>query len=175
MRRRVLLTTIVVLFGAGTTLSVEAATKPKLVLTSTAFDDGGTIPIVYTCNGAGKSPQLAWKNVPPRTKQFALIVQDPDTPIGTFVHWVVAGMTAKTRAIPEDSEPPGAFGGLNGAGRPGWIPSCPPAGPPHHYIFTLYALDKKVSLPPGVTADTLRNAMKGKILATAKLTGLYGT
>jgi len=148
--------------------------KRPLTLTSTAFDDGGTIPVAYTCRGEGKSPQLSWKNVPSGTKQFALIMQDPDTPIGTFVHWVVAGMAAKTRSIPENTQPADAFGGVNGTGRPGWTPPCPPSGV-HRYIFTLYALGKKVTLPPGANAATVRAAIKGKVLARAQLLGRYGS
>src|SRR5262245_42553932 len=118
----------------ATAAPVVAASKKKvLTLTSTAFDDGGTIPVEFTCKGDGKSPELSWTNVPSATKQFALIMQDPDTPIGTFVHWVVAGMPAKTRSIPENTEPADAFGGVNGTGRPGWTPPCPPSGV-HRYI-----------------------------------------
>ena len=120
------------------------------------------------------SPPLAWTNVPSGTKQFALIVEDPDAPIGTFVHWVVAEIGRKTRSIPANAEPPGALGGVNGAGRTGWIAPCPPAGV-HRYVFTLYASKKKVSLPPGATAATVRDSIKGAIAATAKLVGRFGT
>jgi Raf kinase inhibitor-like YbhB/YbcL family protein len=160
---------------AASTESVPAASKKKtLTLTSTAFENGGTIPIEFTCKGDGKSPELSWKNVPSGTKQFGLIMEDPDTAIGTFVHWVVAEMPAKTRSIPENTEPTDEFGGTNGAGRPGWIPPCPPSGV-HRYIFMLYALSRKTSLPPGATAATLRAAMKGKVLARAQLLGRYGS
>ena len=151
----------------------DAAAKRPFTLRSTAFEPDGTIPVQYTCKGAGMSPALAWKNVPSGTKQFALIVQDPDAPIGTFVHWVVAGIGAKTRSIAENTEPPNAFGGLNGAGRPGWIPPCPPSGT-HRYVFTLYALKSKLSLPPGANATTVRDAAKGKTVGTAKLVGRFG-
>jgi Raf kinase inhibitor-like YbhB/YbcL family protein len=150
------------------------AAKPKFSLTSSAFGNGATIPVEYTCKGAGMSPPLTWKQLPKGTKTLALIMEDPDTPIGTFVHWVVANFKPKPPSIAADSEPANAFGGVNGAGRPGWIPPCPPSGV-HHYIFTLYALDKKVTLPPGATAVTLRRAMTGKILGRARLTGLFGS
>jgi len=165
---------VAVLAVLATSAPLSAASKRQLTLTSTAFDDGGTIPVAYTCRGEGKSPQLAWKNVPSGTKQFALIMQDPDTPIGTFVHWVVAGMAAKTRSIPENTQPADAFGGVNGAGRPGWTPPCPPSGV-HRYIFMLYALGKKVTLPPGANAAAVRAAIKGKVLSRAQLLGRYGS
>jgi Raf kinase inhibitor-like YbhB/YbcL family protein len=171
---------LMVVFGvlgliASVAAPASAATKPKFVLTSTTFADGATIPVANTCTDAGTSPQLAWKNLPKGTKDLALIMQDPDTPIGTFVHWVVANIKPKPPSVAEGTEPTGAYGGNNGAGRPGWLPPCPPPGAPHRYVFTLYALKQKVTLPPGAGADALRAAMKGKIAGQAKLTGLYGT
>jgi Raf kinase inhibitor-like YbhB/YbcL family protein len=171
MRRAVVAVGVLVLLLAPAT-TADAA-KQRFTLTSTAFEPNGSIPVDYTCKGAGMSPALAWRNVPSGTKEFALIMQDPDTPIGTFVHWVVAGIGAKTRSIPANTEPANAFGGVNGAGRTGWIPPCPPSGV-HRYVFTLYALKKKVSLPPGATATTLRDAVKGRTLATATLIGRFG-
>jgi len=167
---------VAVIAVLATAAPISAASKKKpLTLTSTAFDDGGTIPVAYTCRGEGKSPQLSWTNVPSGTKQFALIMQDPDTPIGTFVHWVVAGMAAKTRSIAENTEPADVVVvGVNGAGRPGWTPPCPPSGV-HRYIFTLYALGKKLTLPPGANAAAVRAAIKGKVLARAQLLGRYGS
>ena len=106
--------------------------------------------------------------MPSGTKQLALIMQDPDTPIGTFVHWVVAGIAPSPPSIASGTDPVGAVQGANGAGRPGWIPPCPPSGPVHHYIFTLYALKKKVTLPPGGDAATLRELMNGKIIAAGE-------
>jgi Raf kinase inhibitor-like YbhB/YbcL family protein len=174
-RATVVVAVIAVLAAVAGAPSVSAASKKKtLTLSSTAFENGGTIPVEFTCKGDGTSPELSWKHVPSGTKQFSLIMEDPDTAIGTFVHSVVAGMPAKTRSIAENSEPADAFGGVNGAGRPGWIPPCPPSGV-HRYIFTLYALSKNVSLPPGATAATLRAAMKGKVLARARLLGRYGS
>jgi Raf kinase inhibitor-like YbhB/YbcL family protein len=176
-RRAVVLATMVALAAAAavTVAPVEASTKRKFSLTSTAFANSGTIPTQYTCTGAGMSPPLAWKHVPARAKDLALIVEDPDTPIGIFVHWVVAGIKPKPPSIAGDSEPAGAVQGNNGTGRPGWRAPCPPPGPAHHYIFTLYALKKKVTLPPGSDAATLRAAMQGKIIGQTKLVGRYGT
>ena len=175
MRRAVGLAGIVVMALALGASSASGATKPKFTLTSAAFADNSAIPVQYTCTGAGMRPGLTWKHAPSGTRQLALIVEDPDAPIGTFVHWVVAGIAPKPASIAGDTDPAGAVQGANGTGRPGWQPPCPPAGPTHHYIFTLYALKKKVTLPPGGNAATLRTAMKGKIVGQAKLVGLYGT
>jgi Raf kinase inhibitor-like YbhB/YbcL family protein len=151
-----------------------AKSKPRLVLTSPAFADGATLPVEFTCSGAGGSPPLAWKGVPKRTKQLALVVDDPDAPNGTFTHWVVAGITRSTRAIGAGEEPSGSFGGNTSIGRPGYFPPCPPAGPAHRYVFTLYALRKKVDLAPGADAAALDEAMRGRILARAELVGRFG-
>jgi hypothetical protein len=153
--------------------SAGAASKPTFTLTSPAFGDNDAIPATFTCKGAGTQPALAWRGIPKRAKQLALIVEDPDAPVGTFVHWVVAGIAPKPASFGEDAEPPGAVEGTNGAGRTGWIPPCPPSGT-HHYIFTLYALDEKVKAPAGVGATALRSLIKGKVVARAKLTGLFG-
>lgn len=175
MRRVLVVAIVVVLSGVIAPPSAGGAAKPKFRLTSTSFEDGATIPVEYTCTGAGTTPQLAWKRVPSRTKELALIMEDPDAPGGTFVHWVVAGIKPKPPSIAAGADPMGTFVGLNSIGRPVWQPPCPPTGPAHHYIFNLYALNKKVTLPPGADAATLRTAMKGKILSRAKLVGLYGT
>jgi Raf kinase inhibitor-like YbhB/YbcL family protein len=179
MRRRTVLMFLGVVGALAMLLSPAApstaATKQKFALTSTTFADGTTIPVANTCTGAGTTPQLAWKNVPKGTKDLALIVEDPDAPSGTFVHWVVANIKPKPSSVAEGGDFAGAFGGNNGLGRPGWQPPCPPPGAPHHYVFTLYALKRKLTLPPGTNATTLRTAMNGKILGQAKLTGLYGT
>jgi len=180
MRRRtvsafVLVVVLGVLTLVASVTPAVAATKQKFALTSTTFADGATIPVANTCTGAGTSPQLAWKNLPKGAKELALVVEDPDAPSGTFVHWVVANIKPKPSSVAEGTDPAGSFGGNNSLGRPGWQPPCPPAGAPHHYVFTLYALKRKLTLPPGANAETLRTAMKGKILGQTKLTGLYGT
>ncbi|MEX1006444.1 MAG: YbhB/YbcL family Raf kinase inhibitor-like protein [Acidimicrobiia bacterium] len=175
MRRSSAVASILIIAMTIAAPASAATARPKFVLTSTAFGDGGTIPIEYTCRSTGTTPQLAWKRVPSGTKELGLIMEDPDAPSGTFVHWVVAGIKPKPPSIAADADPVGAFVGVNSVGRPGWQPPCPPPGPAHHYVFTLYAVGKKVTLPPGATAATLRTAMKGKILAKAKLVGLFGT
>jgi len=145
-------------------------------LTSTSFQD--QIPAKYTCSGANLSPQLAWSAPPPRTASLALIVTDPDAPRGTWVHWVLYNLPAGTRAIPEGLPalgqlPDGALQGRNDFGEIGYGGPCPPPGSPHHYVFTLYALDAKLNLPVGATRAQVEAAMQGNILARGELIGLY--
>jgi Raf kinase inhibitor-like YbhB/YbcL family protein len=171
--RRLLAWVFVVTFvGAAVDVPAGAASKPKFALTSSAFDNNESIPVEYSCRGAGTQPPLAWSRVPKGTRQLALVMEDPDAPSGTFVHWVVAEIRPKPRSIPADTTPAGAVVGNNSVGRPGWIPPCPPSGE-HRYIFTLSALDEKITLPPGGDAATLRSLTKGKVLGRAKLTGRF--
>jgi Raf kinase inhibitor-like YbhB/YbcL family protein len=130
-------------------LAVLAAT---FVLTSPAFPSGGTIPVRYTCDGANVSPPLHWTTPPRGTASLSLTVFDPDAPGGGFLHWRVPRLPAAARSLPTGSH----AGVANGAGTTGWTGPCPPSGT-HHYRFTLKAL-----------------ARSGKVLATARLVGLYG-
>ncbi|MER3473797.1 MAG: YbhB/YbcL family Raf kinase inhibitor-like protein [Armatimonadota bacterium] len=147
-------------------------------LTSTAFTEGGTIPRKYTCDGADVSPPLAWDNVPEGTKSFALICDDPDAPMGTWVHWVLFNLPADTRSLPEavppDKElPSGARQGTNDFRKIGYGGPCPPRGT-HRYYFKLYALDTLLDLPAGSSKAQLLKAMDGHVLAEGQLMGRYG-
>src|SRR5271157_1050244 len=147
-------------------------------LSSTSFHDGSQIPAEYTCSSAGISPQLAWSSPPAATATLALIVTDPDAPRGTWVHWVLYNLPAGTRALPEGLPalgqlPDGALQGRNDFGEIGYGGPCPPPGSPHHYIFTLYALDAKLNLPEGATRAQVEAAIQGHILASGRLVGLY--
>jgi hypothetical protein len=147
-------------------------------LSSTSFQDGSQIPAKFTCSGANISPQLAWSAPPARTASLALIVTDPDAPHGTWVHWVLYDLPAGTRALPEGLPalgqlPDGALQGRNDFGDLGYGGPCPPPGAPHHYIFTLYALDAKLNLPVGATRAQVETAMQGHTLASGKLIGLF--
>ena len=147
-------------------------------LSSTSFQDGSRIPAKYTCSGANISPQLAWSAPPAATVSLALIVTDPDAPRGTWVHWVLYNLPAGTRALPEGLPalgqlPDGALQGRNDFGEIGYGGPCPPPGSPHHYIFTLYALDAKLNLPVGATRAQVEAAMQGHILASGRLVGLF--
>lgn len=146
-------------------------------LTSTAFAHEEAIPPRYTCDGDDISPPLAWGDPPAGTKGFALIANDPDAPMGTWVHWVVYHLPPSTRRLPEayPREAQGADGTRQGRtdfGRTGYGGPCPPGGT-HRYFFTLYALDAMLTVPPGATAQQLDAAMKGHVLAEAALMGTY--
>ena len=142
-------------------------------LTSTAFAAGEPIPAKYTCDGADISPPLAWSDPPQGTQSLALIMDDPDAPVGTWDHWILFNIPADTRDLPEQASPPsGSVDGKNSWGRTGYGGPCPPRGT-HRYFFKLYALDTPLNLPAGVDKAQLLQAMEGHILAQAELMGTY--
>jgi len=146
-------------------------------ISSRAFEAGGMIPSKYTCDGEGISPPLHWSDPPAGTQSFALVSDDPDAPVGTWVHWVVWNIPATARALDEnlakkESLPSGANQGTNDFRRIGYGGPCPPSGT-HRYFFKLYALDTTLSLPPHTTKSVLDKAMRGHILAQAELMGKY--
>lgn len=148
-----------------------------LSLSSTAFAAGAFIPAVYSCTGRSISPPLIWSNAPTGTKSFALIMDDPDAPIGTFVHWVIYNIPASSKGLPEavpanGQLADGSVQGSNGAGRAGYTGPCPPSGT-HRYFFKLYALDIVLSLSSRASKDQLLKAMQGHILAQGELMGTF--
>ncbi len=149
-------------------------------LTSTAFSDGAAIPAKYTCDGIDVSPPLAWSGPPPGTRSFALIADDPDAPVGTWVHWVLYNLPAAVSELPENIakveslDLDGARQGRNDFRRPGYGGPCPPPGPAHRYFFKLYALDAPLQLKPGGQKKDLEAAMEGHVLGSAQLMGTYG-
>jgi Raf kinase inhibitor-like YbhB/YbcL family protein len=150
---------------------------PALKLTSTSFEADGDIPAKYSCDGANVSPALAWTDPPAATQSFALIVDDPDVPAKTVVHWVIYDIPAGTRSLPEGVPikkklADGSSQGKNGRGKSGYTGPCPEkGGPAHHYFFKLYALDAKTGLKPNAKKEELEAAMKGHILAQAQVIG----
>jgi Raf kinase inhibitor-like YbhB/YbcL family protein len=141
-------------------------------LTSSAFEDNQPIPTKYTCQGEGINPPVSFGDIPSDTKSLALIVDDPDAPSGTFVHWVVWNMPPLTPGIEERKAPAGASEGLNGSGKSGYMGPCPPSGE-HHYHFKLYALDTLLSLPAESNETDVEAAMKDHILDQAEFIGTY--
>jgi Raf kinase inhibitor-like YbhB/YbcL family protein len=144
---------------------------------SSVFHNGEAIPSKYSCDGDNVSVPLQWADPPENARSFALIVDDPDAPSGTFVHWVIYNIPANARDLPEGvpidgTLPDGSRNCTNGAGKPGYMGPCPPSGT-HHYHFKLYALDTVLGLNPGVKKDQLLEAIKGHILAQAELVGTY--
>jgi len=144
----------------------------ELSITSPAFLPDGMIPSKYTCDGADVSPPLLIGNVPEKTRSLALIVDDPDAPVGTWVHWVVWNIGAGTKEIQENSVPPGALQGTNDFRNQEYGGPCPPSGT-HRYFFKLYALDSSLVAQAGATKARIEEAMKGHVLAQAELIGLY--
>ena len=136
-------------------------------------------PKKFTCDGPDVSPKLSWNDPPAKTESFALIMDDPDAPAGTWVHWVLYDVPADARGLPErvpkqEQLASGARQGRNDFGKIGYGGPCPPPGKPHRYFFKLYALDTKLNLKPGVTKSDLERTMKSHILTQAELIGRYG-
>jgi hypothetical protein len=159
-------------------LAPVSALADQMHLSSSAFANGATIPAAYSCVGANASPPLEWTGVPASAVTVALIVDDPDAPSGTFVHWVLYDIPvdAANRAgkIAENGTlPPNARQGANGFGDSKYGGPCPPPGAPHHYHFKLYALDTKLGMPAGASADQVEEAMRAHILASAELIGIF--
>jgi len=149
-----------------------------LSLSSTAFKGGEIIPVKYTCEGQDVSPPLMWSELPQGTQSLALIVDDPDAPVGVFTHWVLFNIPPDSGKLPEAVPtqaqlPSGALQGKNDFGRVGYGGPCPPPGRPHRYCFTLYALDRVLDLKAGVSKKQVLDAMQGHILAQGQLIGTY--
>lgn len=158
------------------------AMATALRLTSDAFAAGDRIPDRYTCNGDDVSPPLSWTGTPEGTRSLALVVDDPDAPRQTFVHWILFNLPPGTTALPQGVEVGDAFGdadpapaeGVNDAGELGYTGPCPPVGHGvHHYWFRLYALDTVLDLGDGATRKDVAQAMDGHVLAEADLMGTY--
>ncbi len=151
--------------------------KDMLKITSSAFENEGMIPSKYTCDGANISPPLKFDGIPENTKSIALICDDPDAPMGTFVHWVIYNLPPTTKELPEkfpDDEtlPDGTRQGTNDFGSTGYSGPCPPRGI-HRYFFKVYALDAKIDTVPVADKKHLLKAMEGHIIATGQLMGKY--
>lgn len=147
-------------------------------LSTTAFEPGGMIPKQFTCDGPDLSPALEWSGAPANTRSFSLIMDDPDAPVGTWVHWVVYDLPADTKQLGEGAPKDeqllnGARQGRNDFRRIGYGGPCPPPGPAHRYFFKLYALDAQLNLKAGASKAEVEKAMAGHILAQASLMGRY--
>lgn len=150
----------------------------QMKLFSPAFDEGEAIPKKHSCDGEDISPQIAWSGAPEGTKTFSLIVDDPDAPGGTWVHWVIYNIPSETlsfgESVPANEKlNDGTLQGINDFKKIGYGGPCPPGGT-HRYFFKLYALKDTLDLNPGATKKELLKAMDGKILAEAQLMGTYG-
>ena len=152
--------------------------KMSFNLTSSSFSPGGDIPAKFTCKGEDLSPQLSWTNPPSGTQGFALVVDDPDAPAGTWTHWVLYNLPASATSLAEGTSkveqlPDGTLQGQNDFHKVGYGGPCPPPGKPHRYFFKLYALDRKLNLNPGASKRDLEQAMHGRVLGQAELMGKF--
>ena len=148
-----------------------------ITITSTAFAEGGMIPRDFTCDGRDISPPMTWDGVPEDTKSLAIICDDPDAPVGTWVHWVLFNIPARVTELPQNMPldkilQNGARHGINDFRKFGYGGPCPPGGT-HRYYFKIYALDTELKQEPGLTKAELLKAMQGHILAEGQLMGKY--
>jgi Raf kinase inhibitor-like YbhB/YbcL family protein len=173
-----------IVFGCGLgvfaahLIAAEPTAKERMQLSSSAFSEGEAIPAKYTCDDKNVSPPLKWSGAPASTKALALIVDDPDAPAGTWVHWVLYDLPASGTGLAEDVPKSqyvavGARQGVNDFGHLGYGGPCPPHGKPHRYYFKLYALDAPLGLKPGATKKDIEGAMNKHVLAQALLMGTY--
>lgn len=168
--------------GCAEPATLEAppeANETEFVVTSSAFADGAEMPVKYTDDGQNVSPPLDWSQGPVGTASFALIMDDPDA---AYTHWVIFNLPPDARGLPEavprdDKLASGALQGKIGSGGIGYpfgyFGPCPPKGYPHHYRFTLYALDTSLDLAAGASKEQVLQAMEGHILAQSQLIGVY--
>jgi Raf kinase inhibitor-like YbhB/YbcL family protein len=168
---------LLVCIAASLMLPAAGWPQSKLEIRTGAFTAGDAIPAKYTCSGEDISPALSWSGAPQGTKSLALIVDDPDAPSGTFVHWVVYNLPSETTHLDEavtkgTSMPGGGAQGRNDFGGDGYGGPCPPPGTPHHYRFRLFALNSQIS-PQSARGSEVEQAMKGHILASAELNGTF--
>jgi Raf kinase inhibitor-like YbhB/YbcL family protein len=160
--------------GNGTTASGPRPTRFTVGLSSSAFLSGSSIPSRYTCDGEDIAPPLTWTRVPARARSLALLVEDQNAPGGTFVHWSVYDLARSSSGTGTGSLPQGSVEGRNSFGRVGYGGPCPPHGdPPHHYVFSIHALDDKPGLPSGASPAAVREAVAAHAIAAGALTGTY--
>jgi Raf kinase inhibitor-like YbhB/YbcL family protein len=168
----------------GVASAASAQTPAAITVTSATLKANETIPADHTADGKNVSPALMWSGAPATTKQFALIMDDPDVPMpGGFVHWVVYKISAAAKGLPAElpmdatlttpSELAGTIQGLSGFRRAGYRGPAPPAGKPHHYTFTVYALDTELALAEGANKADLVKAMEGHIIGQGSLVAIY--
>jgi Raf kinase inhibitor-like YbhB/YbcL family protein len=182
MRKLSLGLIVIVVVFAGSVATGQ--TPAALVVTSATVKAGETIPKDHTADGRNVSPAISWSGAPAATKQFALVMDDPDVPMaGGFVHWVVYKIPAAAKGLPAElpmdatltapADIAGTIQGLSGFRRAGYRGPAPPAGKPHHYTFTVFALDAELPLAEGLNRPQLMEALKGHIIGQGSLVALY--
>jgi Raf kinase inhibitor-like YbhB/YbcL family protein len=159
--------------GGGESIK-ERDLPERITVSSAAFGAGGTIPRRYTCAGENLSPPLRWSGVPQGTAGIALVVDDPDAPSGTFVHWLLIGLDPATGGLAEGAVPAGARQLPNSAGDAAWTGPCPPGGPVHHYRFTVYAVGEQPQLAGDADPGAAVEAIEAVATARGRLVGTFG-
>ena len=170
--RTLLISLAAILVLVSMAVGKEAVKMGAFSIESTTFKNSSSIPKKYTCDGKDVNPPLVIQNVPNGTKSLALIVDDPDAPVGIWVHWVVYNIDPGTREIAENSVPQGSVQGINDFNKTTYGGPCPPSGT-HRYFFKLYALDTKLDIKGKVVKRDVEKAMKGHIVGEAQTMGTY--
>ena len=150
---------------------LENIKEGNMKITS-VFEQNGNIPSRYTCDGEDAAPELYIEEISDNAKELVLIVDDPDAPMGTWVHWLVYNLPADTQKINYNKLPDGSKQGITDFGRIGWGGPCPPSGT-HRYFFKLYALDANLNLPQGLKKTQLEHEIREHVIEKAELIGLY--
>jgi Raf kinase inhibitor-like YbhB/YbcL family protein len=146
----------------------------RITVSSAAFADGAAIPRRFTCEGENVSPPLRWSGVPEGAAGVALVVDDPDAPRGTYVHWVLVGLGPATEGLAEGAVPAGVRQLPNSAGDAAWTGPCPPGGPAHHYRFTVYALGQDPQVAGDADPEASVEAIEAAATARGRLVGTFG-
>jgi Raf kinase inhibitor-like YbhB/YbcL family protein len=170
--RAIFAITLLLILTACQSPAVDTSNAARFNLSSPAFQDSGLIPQKFTCQGENVSPELNWSEAPANTKSFALLMDDPDAPGGTFTHWVLFDIPAVTKQLAE-GQPPIGTGGNNGLSQTGYMGPCPPSGI-HRYYFRLYALDvPSLNLKVGASRSEVEAALKNHVIGAADTMGRY--
>lgn len=152
----------------------ERALPEPITVSSPAFTAGSAISQRFTCDGDNLSPPLGWSGVPAGTVEVALVVDDPDAPRGTYVHWIVIGLDPANTKLAEGMVPPGARQVRNSAGTAAYTGPCPPGGSPHHYRFAIYALQRPPDAGDDASPETTIQVIEAAATARGRLVGTYG-
>jgi Raf kinase inhibitor-like YbhB/YbcL family protein len=164
---------LAVLAGCGGSKPAFPRPPATLAVTSPAVRSGGTLPSRYTCDGAGTALPLRWGPIPPQARELAVVVTDADAPGGPFVHWTVYGLPPTLHVLAGGEAPPGAKQGVNGYGKQGWGPPCPPHGPPHRYEAAVYWLRRHTGLQDKASRDQVLAAILADAGGRGVLSFLY--
>ncbi len=146
---------------------------PDSIQVTAPFADGAAIPVRYTCDGDNLSPELTWSGIPAGTASLAVVVDDPDAPGGTYVHWVLFDVPPTVNSAAEGQVPAGAREAPNSAGHSRYDGPCPPRGKPHHYRFKVYALSEQLSAENGADSDDVLRVIEKAAIARGQVTGTF--